>query len=134
MQNYDRGKGICARNRFSTAYSGIIPKRCRFDILRKFLKGIHVRNLRIGNCCRMISVEAVSTSETQPVELIVDRIKNGEQSAFAELYDQHAGAIYGVTLKIVRSEEAAEDVLQDAFLKIWKNIHAYDSARGTVFT
>jgi RNA polymerase sigma-70 factor (ECF subfamily) len=34
----------------------------------------------------------------------------------------------------VKSEELAEDVLQDAFIKIWKNITAYDSSKGTLFT
>ena len=82
----------------------------------------------------MISFGKVSASSSIAATQLVDRVKNGEQSAFAELYDKYAGAIYGVTLKIVRSEEAAEDVLQDAFVKIWKNIHAYDSTRGTIFT
>lgn len=39
-----------------------------------------------------------------------------------------------MTLKIVRSNEAAEDVVQDAFVKIWKNINSFDANKGTTFT
>lgn len=50
------------------------------------------------------------------------------------LYDNYSNALYGIILKIVRSEEVAEDVLQDAFVKIWKNVTSYDASKGTLFT
>ena len=50
------------------------------------------------------------------------------------LYDNYSNALYGIVLKIVRSEEISEDVLQDAFVKIWKNVTSYDASKGTLFT
>ena len=50
------------------------------------------------------------------------------------LYDRYSDALYGIALKIVQSEDAAQDVLQEAFIKIWKNGTTYDPAKGTVFT
>ncbi len=50
------------------------------------------------------------------------------------LYDNYGAALYGTVLAIVRSERMAEEVLQDAFLKIWENIGSYDAAKGKLFT
>lgn len=68
------------------------------------------------------------------IDELVSRLKNGEQEACVQLYDQFSPSLYGVVLKIVRSEDDAQDVLQDAFIKIWKNIQKYDSKKGTFFT
>lgn len=61
-------------------------------------------------------------------------IKNQDQDAFASLYDLYSDNLYGIAFKIVKSEEAAQDVLQDSFVKIWKNIQKYDEKQGTIFT
>lgn len=37
-------------------------------------------------------------------------------------------------LRITNSQEVAQDVLQEAFVKIWNNLGAYDSTKGTIFT
>lgn len=65
---------------------------------------------------------------------LVTRLQNGDKDAFALLYDQYAGALFGVVTKIVRSEEAAQDVLQDSFVKIWKHAASYQPEKGSCFT
>lgn len=50
------------------------------------------------------------------------------------LYDHYSGAIYGAVLRILRTEEIAEEVLQDVFLKIWDKIEQYDASKGKLFT
>lgn len=50
------------------------------------------------------------------------------------LYDCYSDTLYGITLKIVQSEDIAQDVLQEAFIKIWKNGAKYDPSKGSVFT
>ncbi len=62
------------------------------------------------------------------------RLQQKDKDVIAELYDCYAPALFGVIVKIVRSEAIAEDVLQDTFIKIWKNSHTYDSDKGTLFT
>jgi RNA polymerase sigma-70 factor (ECF subfamily) len=69
-------------------------------------------------------------SEIELISLLKSRDKRG----FDLLYDNYSKALYGIVLKIVKSEEVAEDVLQDAFVKIWKNVSSYDSSKGTLFT
>ena len=50
------------------------------------------------------------------------------------LYQNYSKALYNVIFQIVRSDEMAEEALQDGFLKIWKNAQAYDKSKGTIFT
>ena len=59
---------------------------------------------------------------------------HGDRAAFSELYDMYADALYGVVSRIVRSDEAGADVLQEAFVKVWKGIGSYDVKKGTPFT
>lgn len=65
---------------------------------------------------------------------LVSQIKNGSAEAFEKLYDNYSKALFGVSSKIVRSDEIAEDVLQESFVKIWKKIHSYDDSKGRLFT
>lgn len=50
------------------------------------------------------------------------------------MYEHYSGALYGVVSRIISKEEVAEEVLQDAFLKIWDKIDNYDPAKGKLFT
>jgi len=50
------------------------------------------------------------------------------------LYDHYSGALYGVIVRVVRDEDIAQEVLQDAFLKIWNKIDSYDPLKGKLFT
>jgi RNA polymerase sigma-70 factor (ECF subfamily) len=68
------------------------------------------------------------------IEALVKRLKNADEPAFAEMYDRYSGALNGIITRIVRDEEAARDVLQDSFVKVWKNIQSYDSTKGSFFT
>ena len=65
---------------------------------------------------------------------LVSLLKSNSRPAFDYLYDNYSAPLYGIILKIVKSEETAADVLQDTFVKIWKNIGSYHSERGTLFT
>jgi RNA polymerase sigma-70 factor (ECF subfamily) len=65
---------------------------------------------------------------------LVDKIKNGDQNAFEMLYDQYSGAIHGIILSIVKSEAVSEDITQDVFIKVWKQINSYNAKKGSLFT
>ena len=57
-----------------------------------------------------------------------------DQHAFSYLYDNYAGALYGIINQIVPDREIANDVLQEVFINIWKKIGTYDPAKGRLFT
>ncbi|MCE3295594.1 MAG: hypothetical protein K0R65_1308 [Crocinitomicaceae bacterium] len=61
-------------------------------------------------------------------------LQTGSESAFSYLYDNYSGALYGVIFRIVNDADRSNDVLQDTFVKIWKNRESYESSKGTVFT
>jgi len=65
---------------------------------------------------------------------IVEMLHQNDKRVIAIIYDQYAAALYGVVFRIVQSEEVAQDVMQDAFVKIWKKGMTYDSTKGTLFT
>ena len=62
----------------------------------------------------------------------VTAMKSGNQSALAELYDRYSGIVYAVALRVLGDTGAAEDVLQDVFLQLWRNPGAFDAARGSL--
>ena len=69
-------------------------------------------------------------SEEELVALLRDR----NPSAFSYLYDNYAGALYGIIFRMVEDTPLAEDILQDAFIKIWNNFTQYDNTKGRLFT
>ena len=71
-----------------------------------------------------------------PEELkdIISAAQNGDQVAFERLYDAYSSALYGVNLSILGNKDAAQDAVQEAFVKICKSIHAFDPKKGSFFT
>jgi RNA polymerase sigma factor (sigma-70 family) len=67
-------------------------------------------------------------------EELISLLKNRDQKAFAYLYDNYSGALLGVIFKMLDNRELAEDILQEAFIKIWNNFPNYDSMKGRLFT
>lgn len=74
--------------------------------------------------------ESVKYSE----EELVLQLQSRNQQAFAYLYDNYAGALNGVIFRLVEDKELAEDILQEAFVKIWNNFASYDAGKGRLFT
>lgn len=65
---------------------------------------------------------------------LVAALKSRNQNAMGILYDRYSRALYGIAFRIVRSEKETEDVLQDAFVRIWEQIDRFDQERGTLYT
>jgi RNA polymerase sigma-70 factor, ECF subfamily len=61
---------------------------------------------------------------------LVARLRAGDQSAMADLYDRYSGVVYGVALRVLANTTAAEDVVQEVFLQLWRNPQAFDADRG----
>jgi RNA polymerase sigma factor (sigma-70 family) len=61
-------------------------------------------------------------------------LRQKDQMAFSYLYDNYATALNGVIYAMVGDVTLTEDILQEAFVKIWKNIDAYDDTKGKLYT
>lgn len=75
-----------------------------------------------------------TTQHTTHQESLIRRLQTKDDACIKDIYDHYGGAMYGVILKIVHRETIAEDILQEAFMKIWKNGNQYDKSRGSFFT
>ena len=67
-------------------------------------------------------------------EELIFLLKQKNQQAFSYLYDNYSSALNGIIYRIVEDRELAEDILQEAFVKIWNNLDSYDTAKGRLFT
>lgn len=61
---------------------------------------------------------------------LLTRIAAGDETALAALYDRMSNAAYGLALRVLGNADAAEDVVQDAFLRIWRRADRYEAGRG----
>jgi RNA polymerase sigma-70 factor (ECF subfamily) len=55
----------------------------------------------------------------------------GDQQAFARLYDELAPLVYGLVLRVTRNRAIAEEVSQEVFLEVWRLARRFDADRGT---
>ena len=67
-------------------------------------------------------------------EDLMSLIAWGDAAAFAVLYDRHSGAAYSHSYRMMGEKQAAEDLVQDAFLKVWRSADGYRVGRGSVRT
>jgi len=62
------------------------------------------------------------------------RMRNGDEDAFATFYDSFAPGLFSLIYGILRDQKESEDVLQEAFVQMWKRIATYDARRSSLFT
>lgn len=67
-------------------------------------------------------------------EELLQLIKRKDQLALAALYDRYGRSLFAIIFHQVRHRERAEEILEEAFARIWKNIGHYSSADGRLFT
>ena len=61
---------------------------------------------------------------------LISALRSGDEKAIAELYDRYSSVVYSVALRVLGDTGAAEDVLQDVFMQLWRNSGLFDSSRG----
>jgi RNA polymerase sigma-70 factor (ECF subfamily) len=61
-------------------------------------------------------------------------IRDGSHHAFAELVKRHTERFYRLAFRYVQSKETAEDIVQDAFIKLWENPGIWQPDRNNKFT
>jgi len=63
----------------------------------------------------------------QDIVNIIEKVKAGNKTAFKYLVEEHQQYAFNVAFRVVCNEENAKDVVQESFIKIWKNIHRFNS-------
>jgi RNA polymerase sigma factor (sigma-70 family) len=65
---------------------------------------------------------------------LVTALKKYDNQAYTYLYSHYRGALYNIICQFTSNKEDANDILQDIFFKIWKNIDKYNPEKGRLFT
>ncbi len=73
-------------------------------------------------------------SLTYSEDELVNGLKNHANEAYGYLYQHYRGSLYNIILQIIPNEETANDVLQEVFIMVWKNMDKYDAQKGRLFT
>ena len=76
------------------------------------------------------SVRGVGGSDA----VLAARLAAGDDHALAEVFDALAHSVYGSALRVLGDNSAAQDVVQDVFVELWRHPGRYDPAAGTLRT
>jgi RNA polymerase sigma-70 factor (ECF subfamily) len=87
----------------------------------QLMPGVQLRNRR----------SAADLRELTDEELFA-MAREGKADAFEVVYDRHSAAAYSLARRICGDPGVAEDVVQDAFLSLWRRRDRYDATRGQV--
>ena len=78
----------------------------------------------------MVARDIRNLADEEAMQLVGD----GNPRAFELIFDRHGGAAFSLAYRMVGNRVAAEDVVQEAFLSIWRSRMRYDRSRGSVRT
>lgn len=80
-------------------------------------------------------------AERPPAELtrladedLLTLVERGDADAFEVIYDRHSRVAFSLAFRLLGDRQSAEDLVQDAFLAVWRGASGYASARGSVRT
>lgn len=74
------------------------------------------------------------SSPNQHLVQLLHRVSFHDHEAFRQLYDLTSAHLYGVALRLVRRREAAEEILQEAFINVWQQAGSYAAALAAPMT
>ena len=65
---------------------------------------------------------------------LLARVANGDQGAFASLYESTSGRLLGICLRVLSDRAEAEDVLQEVYVTVWNKASNFDAGRARAMT
>jgi RNA polymerase sigma-70 factor (ECF subfamily) len=80
---------------------------------------------------RSPQVGTIDLAEARDRELVLG-IRRGDEEAFRGLFSRYAPSAKAIALRVVRQSHLAEEIVQEAFLALWRNPDGYDQQRGSV--
>src|SRR5579863_2648144 len=63
---------------------------------------------------------------------LAERLQRRDPQALVELYDRYSRVAYALILRVVNDPGAAEDLVQETFLRVWNRVHGFDPAKGAI--
>ncbi len=71
-------------------------------------------------------------AEQAELEQLIARCVLGDRAAFKTLYEKTSARVFGLALRMLRSREQAQDLLQDVYVRVWSRAGEYHAQRGRV--
>ena len=107
---------------------------------KKYLRGMHpnARSPRIKAMPHSSSLSATALgvpgrTETQAqTTAALRRCAQGDRPALRVVFDNEAAAMLGIAYRILRRRDLAEEIVQEAFVRVWRNAASYDPELGSV--
>ena len=87
-------------------------------------------NMRAGAAGGAVAM----AQDVESDEALLHRLQQRDVRALEALYDRHGRLAYGLAYRIVNDSTAAEDVVQESFMNVWRQAPTYDARRGAVRT
>src|SRR5436305_2728909 len=85
---------------------------------------------RYSEWARSGTVPAVESSD----QLLAARLAAGDERALTDVFDTLASAVYAAAVHVLGESAAAQDVVQDVFVELWRRPQRYDPTRGSLRT
>jgi len=68
------------------------------------------------------------------LDTLLGQVAQGDTAAFERLYDEVAGPVYGLAVRILRDSAQAEEIAQEVLIQVWRKAAAFDPSRGGAMT
>src|SRR3954469_18823059 len=75
---------------------------------------------------------AMQRARTAGGGALCDVLEGRDVPAFERLYDEHSVTVYRIALRVLGNSTQAQDVVQDVFLRLWRQPERFDGGRGTL--
>jgi RNA polymerase sigma-70 factor (ECF subfamily) len=62
---------------------------------------------------------------------LIQRVANQDREAFSQLYDRFSTVVFSLAMRMLRARSAAEDLLQEVFVQVWRQARGYSAERGS---
>ncbi len=87
----------------------------------------------LGLCLRDGAI-GETTGRADALESLLTAVAAGDRAAFRELYRRTAPKLYAIVRALIRNKERSDEILQDAFVRIWRNAARFDPVKGSAMT
>lgn len=93
---------------------------------------------RVEHPCMRLDVEeqrqVPRSAAGAEVAALVEAVAGHDRAAFAELYERTSAKLYGICLRMLRSDSDAQDALQDIYVAVWNKAARFDAAKASAIT
>jgi RNA polymerase sigma-70 factor, ECF subfamily len=77
-------------------------------------------------------LSSADLKKVSPDDTLVSAIRARDEQAMAQLYDRYSPLVYSIALRVLGETGAAEDILQEIFIRLWHNPETFNASRGSL--